>query len=205
MFNCSVQYQIEVAGLSIGGVVNKSEEGSFAHAPTLAAGVDGTLSTRSSNTAGVLTLGAGHGLTDADTIDVHWTDADGLHCVAYDCTISTYDSTTVTFTGASGVVLPAQDYAIVAGERITIDSDWSGDLLELIGMSADQDWHAEFQENDADSLLALTMDAGEPVAWLADQGITNPWAGDAVGKIVISNGSIVAASVQIGGLYDSVS
>ena len=44
---------------------------------SLAAGKAGTLSTRTDNTDGTLTLGSGHGITDGQVISIFWTDANG--------------------------------------------------------------------------------------------------------------------------------
>jgi len=47
--------------------------------------------------------------------------------------------------------------------------------------------------------------AGEGWTWATDTGVTNPLAGDPVGKAMVSNGdSTGAATLKIGILYDSL-
>lgn len=64
----------------------------------------GTLSTRTSDTAGVLTVAEGHGIVAGDVIDVYW---DGGHATSG--TVTDADDTTITFESATGDVLPIED------------------------------------------------------------------------------------------------
>lgn len=77
--------------------------------PELAAAKTGTLSTKTSDTAGTLTMTAGHGFTDGDVIDIYWSTG---QCSK--ATIGTVATNSVPFTGATGDVLPAQGTEITA-------------------------------------------------------------------------------------------
>lgn len=77
--------------------------------PELAAAKTGTLTTRTSDTAGTLTMTTGHGFTDGQVIDIYW--ADGRCSKA---TIGTVATNSVPFTGATGDVLPIATTAITA-------------------------------------------------------------------------------------------
>lgn len=76
---------------------------------SIAAAKTGTLTTRTSDTAGTLTMDSGHGFTDGQVIDIYW--ADG-QCT--EATIGTVATNSVPFTGATGDVLPLADTAITA-------------------------------------------------------------------------------------------
>jgi len=69
----------------------------------------GTLTTRSSGTAGTLTMESGHGITTSAKIDIYW---DGG--VAYKATVGTVSGTSVPFTLANGDALPAAATAVTA-------------------------------------------------------------------------------------------
>lgn len=75
---------------------------------TLAAAKVGALTTRTSDTAGTLTMDSGHGFTDGQKIDIYW---DGGAVTT--ATIGTVATNSVPFTGATGV-LPADETAITA-------------------------------------------------------------------------------------------
>lgn len=204
----TISEQITIAGLSFGSLITRTLEGSIAQDVDLAAGVSGTLTTRTDADTGVITMAEGHGITDSDKVDVHWDDAGGLHKVAYDFTVTAYDSTTISIDLGSGEDLPAQDYTVVACIRQTIDCDFDGDLLTAEGMiviGCDRDAHVEFQENNDTHIHPQPIDAGESWRWLSRQGVTNPLTGNPVGKIMFSNGSETAGTLRIGVLYDSVS
>lgn len=77
--------------------------------PTLAAAFNGSLSTRSSNTAGTLTMADGHGITTGARIDIYWSGG-----AAYGATVGTVSVDSVPFTGAAGTNLPVQGTVITA-------------------------------------------------------------------------------------------
>jgi hypothetical protein len=88
--------------------------------PAYGADKTGTLTTRTSDTAGVLTLGSGHGIEAADTFDVTWNSLANRRLTV---TADSVDATTVTFSGGSGDVLPSTSTAVRAIDpRFTINA-----------------------------------------------------------------------------------
>lgn len=69
--------------------------------------IGGTLTTRTSATAGVITVSSGHGVTTSHTLDVLW--ASGK---VYGMTVSVSAATTITVTGGSGDDFPVVDSAV---------------------------------------------------------------------------------------------
>lgn len=84
-------------------------DGTVLRDPTLTAAKTGTLSTRTSDTAGTLTMASGHGITDADLIDIYWSTG---QCTS--ALVGTVSGTSVPFTLATGAALPLADTAITA-------------------------------------------------------------------------------------------
>ncbi len=70
----------------------------------------GTLTARVDADTAVLTLASGHGITDADTVDVYW---DGGH--RNSVTVAAYDVATITVDAGTGDDFPAEDTTITCG------------------------------------------------------------------------------------------
>jgi hypothetical protein len=201
----TIQTVASVGGLSIQSTIQRSAAGQMAPCNTsLAAAKVGALTTRTSDTAGELTMEAGHGITDGQVIDIYWIDVDGVSHCAYGATVGTVATNAVPFTGAAGDVLPADEYDVTACVQTEIDADFDGDKLEMIAAGSTLLSHVTFKESDGTVILATLLLANEGWSWVSDQGVANPLTGDPVGSIAISNGnSAAAATLQIGLVYNS--
>lgn len=164
----------------------------------LPAGKAGTLTTRTDDDTGVATLGAGHGITDTDTVDVFWSGGS-----RYGVDVTSVDGNAVSINVGSGDNLPAATTALVVTKQVTIDVDFDGDKVEMIVVSNSKRVHLDFQEGDGTSIKARDIPAGEGWSWVASQGITNPLTGNPVGKIQATSGEATAATLKIGVLYSS--
>jgi hypothetical protein len=200
----TIQQTASVGGLSIQSNVTRLAEGQIGQSVALPVAVAGTLSTRGGDTAGTLTLGAGHGIVDADVINIFWVDVDGVYHCAYGATVGTVAGNDVPFTGASGDVLPTEDDAVTASVVVEIDTDFDGDLAEIIAAGSTKLAHIAFRSVTPTVLKAVLLLAAEGWSWISGQGITNPLTGDPVNDVLASNGDTTAeATLQIGVLYAS--
>jgi len=193
---------IVVGGIQFSSSVSRSAEGQISHSVVLPAGIAGAISA-----AGVDGLPTGHGIVATDIIDVHWSDpSTGDHKCRCGLTVDTDAANAITFDetpAGVGDTLPAEDTAVVVSLRTTIDTDWDGDLLEMIAAKNTVRALADFRSASA-SIMALKQVAGEAWSWVSNQGIANPVTGDPISSIVISNGSTTAGTFYIGLLYQSV-
>lgn len=190
-----------VAGVTINASVSRTETGQISHEVTLTAGLAGTLSTRTDNDTGILTVTAGHGIVGTDVIDIYWTGGR-----RYGAVVDSVTATTITFgtvTVGSGDNLPVVDTAIVVAKQQTVDTDFDGDNLKMIVGYADQRAHLHFQENDGTSIASVDLAANEPWWWFSDNGFSNALTGDPVGAIKVTNGTTTAATLRLGLIYDS--
>lgn len=203
----TLQSVASLAGLSISSVVQREASGGVAQSPSLPAAKAGTLTTRTGDGAGAITLGAGHGLHQNDVVDVYWGTALASFGVRYGVKIDAVNGNDVSFDdtpAAGGDVLPAQGTAVTVSKQVTIDTDFDGDLLEMIAAACDRRAHLDFQDAGGASLKAVTLLAGEIWSWFSGSGVTNPLSGNPVGSIKASNAdSAAAATLKIGLLYDS--
>lgn len=193
-----------LAGLTIQSTIQRTGTGGIGHDPSLPAAKAGALSTRTSDTAGTLTLGAGHGITDGQVVNIFWTDVNGESHCAYGATVGTVAGNDVPFTGAAGDVLPAEGCAITVSVVVLIDTDVDGDLLKMIAAGSTLLTHMTFKREAGTVILPVLLLANEGWKWVKGQGIANPLTGDPVGKIAVSNGSVAAiAAFKVAYIYDS--
>ena len=174
--------------------------GSIEQKATLDAALAGTLSTRTSDTAGTLTMGANHGITDADIIAIFWTGG-----AAYLATVGTVDGLSVPFTGAAGDVLPVGEAPAVTVQIMTpLDVDFDGDKAECVAVSFSRRGVIVFEDSGDAVLDAADIAAGEGYAYVEGLSQSNPLTGNAVDEVWIANGDSTATNAFVlGVLYNS--
>jgi len=197
-----IQSTFSVAGIDVTSVTTRDAVAAIpAQTPTPAAGLAGTLTGRTDDDTGIITMSdAEHGITDAVTVDVYW--AGGCR---YGLTVTLVDETAVSIDGGAGDALPAIDTppAVVVGVREEYDCDFDGDLVEIIVAHCLKRAHVEFLTDADASILGRELTANEAWAWISDQGFTNPLTGDPVGKIQVSCGETTAGTIKLIGIYNS--
>ncbi len=194
-----------VAGLSIQSALARTASSQISHesTPPLPAAKAGSLSTRTDDNTGVVTLAAGHGLEMGDVVDVYWAGAGNYR---YGMDVTAVNGNDVTVDGGAGANLPAQDTAVTVGEQVTIDTDFDGDLVKLIVANCSLRAHIAFRDATPTVLKEVELQANEAWSWVAGQGIANPLAGSPVNDIKASNGDASGtATLRIGVLYDGQS
>lgn len=157
----------------------------------IAAGKSGTLTTRTDNNTGTLTMASGHGLTDGAKIDIYW--AGG---VQYDVTVGTVSVNSVPIDGGVGDNLPSTSTAIVACVRTQVNINLDGDVASLVSLLADYQnpssvgkAHIDFQDDADDVIAAFTLPANDLHVTDIGAGDTNIYTGDPITKAFVSNGS----------------
>lgn len=203
--NATLTITGSVTGLTPVAKVTKTATAGIAPLDTtLAAGKSGTLSTRSDNVNGTLTLVANHGITDAATISIFWTAANGVPQFAYGATVGTVAGNSVPFTTAAGTVLPAQNTAIVADVEEEFDIDVDGDKIEMLLAVGDRTCGVRFLDA-GDSVLSAAARAGnEPYLYIKNISQANPLTGNAVDAVRLANGDGTnALTYKLAGLYNA--
>lgn len=187
-------------GVSVSAVFPRPSTGQIGQAPILPKADAGSLTTRTGDTVGTITMDdAGHPVATADVIDVYW--AGGIR---YGCTVGTVSGTSVPITGGAGDVLPDESTVLTVGIQQEIDVDFDGDKLTAIVLGADKRCHFDFVDSGAASLAAAEIVAGEAWFWIKDTGPANPLTGNPVDAMLVSNGdSAATAQVKLALVYDS--
>ena len=215
----SVTYATTVSsgGISIGGpAIVRNGSGGIALEETLVVGTACTLSTRSTDVAGTLTVATGHAIVTGDIIDVFF-DLAGVKTVAYKCTAGTVaapsSDTSIPFTLASGDVLPAQGSAGVVGEVLVANINIDGDETGLIAItitttdvSLRTGVHIQFQDSANDEIAEIDFVTNIPQVWDITGGSANPFTGDVIATARIGNGGSATSqtyTLKIVGVQDA--
>lgn len=186
-----------VAGVSFNGNLARTADGGSGYDPTIPAAKSGTLSTRTDNDTGTLTLASGHGITTGATIDLYW---DGGR--RYNVTVGTVSGTSVPIDLGAGDNLPAQGTAVTATLQTGVDVDFDGDLLQLIIARCTNKGIILFYES---SSVAVVVDlaANEPYLWASGWQGANPFAGVVVDEVKMSQGGTSDQAIRLGVLLDA--
>ncbi len=186
-----------IGGLSFNATTTRSADTAVPTKVTLDAAIAGTLSTRTSDTVGTLTLAADHGIETADTIDIYWSGG-----AQYDVTVGTVSGTSVPITGGTGPALPAQATAVTASEQQVIDLQFDGDDINMLAIYCANDARVSFFEG-ATNEFSIDIEGGEVWFYADDAGWTNPLASEDVSSVVVSQSSTTAADLRLGYLLNS--
>lgn len=161
---------------------------------TLAVAKAGTLTTRTDDNTGSLTMAGGHGITDGQRLDVYWSGG-----TRRGMTVGTVATNVVPIDGGAGDVLPSAATAITAQVPIENPVVVTGDDIVAIGLRFPLGGIAVFADASDVELLAVTLTTTlTTYTWVAADGGTNPLAGDAVAKVFISHGSTASTSTVTG-------
>ena len=190
-----------VGGVDVKSTLSRSGNGGSNAVVPLPAAKTGSLSTRGGNNAGTVTS-AGHGLTNAQVIDVFWAGGCQYGCTVGNVTTNTFDISSGVDTG-SGSNLPAQGTAVTFAVQVQINiADFSAASLEMFVVACDQLCHVQAQKSGAVESAAKLMPDSEPWLWYSNSG-ANPMGTDTVVAFVAANGSTMATTLRIGMRYDT--
>lgn len=175
---------------------------------TLPAGKSGTLTTRTDNNTGVVTVAAGHGITAADTVDVYWSTGR-----RYGVDVTAVGGTTIDIDLGSGDNLPAQSTAVVVVKQVVVNKAIDGDNVAIIGflaeLAASTGFGVRITFFDAVSAggsavgNGIDLDPNSPFVLDIEGGATNLLTGSPILSFVASNGDgSNACTLKIQGLQD---
>lgn len=175
---------------------------------TLPAGKSGTLTTRTDDNTGIVTVASGHGITDSDTVDVYW--AAGRR---YGVDVTATDATTISIDLGAGDNLPTASTAVVIVKQVVVNKAIDGDNVEIIGLLAELAASTGFGVRITffDAVSAggsavgngIDLDPNSPFVLDIEGGATNLLTGSPILSFVASNGDgSNACTLKIQGLQD---
>lgn len=186
--------------------ITRTNSGAIGLEETASAAKTGTLSTRTDNTTGTLTMDSGHGLTTGNTIDLYWSGG-----VRYGVTVGTVSTNSVPISAGAGDNLPTATTAITAvvqqSVNLAIDGDET-DILAIIFETTDSSLrtaaHIQFRDAAADEIAEIDFVTNVPQVWDIAGGSANPFTGDPITNLKVSQGnSTTTATLKIIGVQDA--
>lgn len=155
--------------------------------PIAAAAVVGTLSTRTNNTSGTLTMGSGHGLTTGQRVDLYWS---GGKC--YGAVLGTVSGLSCPIASVEGGDnLPAATTEITVGPCNQVTCNFVGDNLQAIAASSPSAFGYIVLHDGTTAHLAAYVGPANGYSWRTGT-TTNPVATDTVNRAYFSTRSTTA-------------
>jgi len=191
-------------GVDISKSVLRTGDGAIGHDPTLPVGFTGTLSTRSDDNTGTVTLTGGHGIATSDVVDIYWSGG-----VQYAVTVGTVSVNSMPFDSGVGDNLPAQDTAVVVTKQVTVNVSIDGDALKVLAICLESTestgkGHIDMLSSAPATIEEIDLVANVPQVWDIEGGAGNVFTGNPIVTIKASNGSATAAAtLKIAGLQDT--
>lgn len=157
------------------GVVEKT-------VPSVAAAKSGTLTTRTDNNTGTLTMSTGHGITTGARLDLYWSGGQRRGM-----TVGTVATNSVPIDLGAGDNLPIATTAIIAAVPREEVFGLDGDTAVVIGAYAGARGQVVFAESDNTESYAAIFDAAGGWWWDENGDSTNPLASADVAKVFLSH------------------
>lgn len=195
---------VSIAGVRISYQLTRDMPGVIGQDPTLDAAVAATLSTRTDDDTGILTVATGHGiLNSTGGYTLFW---DGGLRRALNTVVT---NTTVAIDGGAGTVLPVVNTVGNIGLQITLNTDFEGNDVSMYALSAQRRASVQIQTEAGAALqsfdFGVSGNDGEGYMWASNTNTVNPLLNAVVGKMVLANGSSNANGniVKVGVQYNS--
>lgn len=175
--------------------VTVTADGSIIKDMTIAAAKTGTLSTRTDDNTGTLTMEASHGITTGARLDLYWSGGSRRGI-----TVGTVSGTSVPIDLGAGDNLPAQATAVTAMVPTEEAFVVTGSNVSAIVLYSTIEGQFVFtQSNDTES-MAKTVGASsggqQTYFWTSARDPVNPLDSEAVTKLYFSHGSSAASATM---------
>lgn len=180
----TINETVNTLGFSFPANITITADGGQIKSVTMAAAKAGTLTTRSSDSAGTLTMASGHGITTGDRLDLYWSGGSRRGI-----TVGTVSGTSVPLTTStgSGDVLPAQDTAITAQVPQEETFALTGNDVTALSYYSQRKGIIVLAESDDTEADAAVLTAGVSSTWTTDRDATVPTSGNTVTKAYFSH------------------
>lgn len=196
---------INVGGIAMAGLISRTKEGQIGHEATLPAGSDGVQLGFTGVSDITVTMAEGEVIEDADVADVYWY-VNGVLFVKYGATVALVGQVaTLSGGGGDDYVTGEGTLAMILTKQETIDTDFVGNLVEMIAAISDKVSHITFIEAGPANIDGVKLPRSEPWSWTKNGPFVNLLADATIIEIKASCGDADnEASLKVGVLYDSL-
>lgn len=195
-----ISENISIGAISISSSNTITDSGLINESVSLTAGDAGTLSTRSGNDTGTLTLGTGHGISTGQKINIYWTGGR-----RYNVTVGTVNVNAVPISGGAGDNLPTEASSITASLVTTINLDVIANDISILAAHSEYAGDVTFFDVNDAVLHNVQLSANYAYIWNENNGYANPMADDTIAYVQAATSSSSASAFKLGLLYDSES
>lgn len=170
--------------------------------PDVPPAVEGTLSARTNDTSGTLTMSTGHGITTGQRVDLYWT-LSGVDYKCYGATVGTVSGNSVPIASvAGGDALPVANTTIYVGKCVEVPFSFDADTLDAIVWTAGIVGGYIVLNDGTYNLEPKYLAAGSSDYWHTSIGTVNPLAGElpTVAYLSHRDTSYTASDLKVAGL-----
>jgi hypothetical protein len=188
--------------------VTRTNSGPIGLEDTLNTAKTGTLTTRTDNNTGTLTMTAGHGLTTGQIVDIYWSGG-----VQRSVTVGTVATNSVPIELGIGDNLPSATTAVTVCVQKAINLAIDGDntkiiavVLETVDKTLRTAANVQFLDAAADVIAEIDLVANVPQVWDIEGGSSNPFTGDPITNLKASQGNSTSTetyTLKIVGVQDA--
>lgn len=196
MSTARITTQYRIAGRVVEATVLREDETGATTQVALPAGRAGTLTTRTGDAAGTITVAEGHGITTSDLVSVFWTGG-----AAHGLSVGSTTATTVvvaTHALAAGAVLPAQDTAVVVAKAVETTFAYAGNDVKIFVAFALGRLSVFVADSVPSTVYSADIPASESRAHIDDFTIgTSPFATKTLTDVYLANGTTSAQTAEV--------
>ncbi len=204
----NISITVSGAGGNISQTFNRSADSAINHNIAIPAAKTGTLTTRTDNDTGVITLGVSASISTGAVVDVYWSTGR-----RYGVTVGTVSGTSCPIDLGAGDNLPSTSTAVTISPQITVVTTIDGDNLSLLSFKQHYNdttvtsaSHLDLLDDADAEVVGLTLNANEVKLYDITGGATNVFTGNIITQLKCSNKSSAAAAIlQVLGVQDGSS
>jgi hypothetical protein len=200
---------VSAGGITIQKSITRTGDAPIGLQTTLNNAQAGTLSTRTDNDTGTITMtSGGHTITTGAVVDIYWSGG-----VQYSVTVGTVSGTSVPFDAGVGDNLPAETTAVTIVVQKNVNLYIDGDNTKLISICLETTTDTLRTAGlliayDAanDTIATIDLVANVPQVWDIEGGSANPFTGDPITYLKVSQGNATTTetyTLKISGVYDA--
>jgi len=196
----SYNINFSAGGLTIGSTSLPEATTPNPYEEPIPAAKAGTLTTRTDNDTGIVTVASGHGITTSDTVDLY--DSTG-QLIQKDVDVTATTSTTISIDAGVGSNLPAADAVVNVAKQVLINVTildaaiviW-GAVVEVPGDTTSQ-CRMLFEDAGGDDILDETRKVSSGLIEDVANGATNSLdnSGGGIATLRVSHGNTLVAGV----------
>ncbi len=167
--------------------------------PSIPAAKSGTLTTRTDNDTGVVTLSTGHGITTGQKVSVFWATGKRYGMTA------TVSGNAVSLDGGSGDNLPVLNTAVTAAVPVEVPMAVDTAELQALAAHCTQAGYIEVLDDAGTPAQIALLSVGPSAArvWWDGNGETSPLASDVTGSAKFVHGGTTALTMTLALVFNT--